>query len=66
MFQITATGDDLQLLLGAVVGGAKVVAIKDVSPKIVGSTEFAEQYKIDAKTVQNQLASINRGSNGKF
>ncbi len=66
MFQITATGDDLQLLLGAVVGGAKVVAIKDVSPKIVGSTELAEQYKIDAKTVQNQLASINRGSNGKF
>lgn len=61
MFQITATGDDLQLFLGADVGGAKVVEIKDVSPKLVGSTELAEQYNIDAKTVRNKLASINRG-----
>lgn len=66
MFQITVSGDELQLFLGALVGGAKVVAIKDVSPKLVGSTELAEQYKIDAKTVRNRLASINRGSNGKF
>lgn len=66
VFQVTLHGDELQLFLGAQVGGAKVVAIKDVSPKLIGSTELAEQYKIDAKTVRNRLASINKGSNGKF
>lgn len=66
VYQITVTGDAPQIFIGENLSGAKVVAIKDVSPKLVGSTELAEQYKIDAKTVRNRLASINRGSNGKF
>lgn len=66
VYQITVTGDAPQIFIGENLNGAKVVAIKDVSPKLIGSTELAEQYKIDAKTVRNRLASINKGSNGKF
>lgn len=61
VFQITVTGEAPQLFLGAEIGGAKVVAIKDVSPKLVGSAELAEKYNLDIKTVRTRLASINKG-----
>ena len=62
VFQITATGDELQLFIGAVLeGGAKVVAIKDVSPEFVSPQELAVKYGISEDTVRDRLASINRG-----
>ncbi|MDY6530202.1 hypothetical protein [Acinetobacter faecalis] len=62
VFQITATGDELQLFIGAVLeGGAKVVEIKDVSPVFVSPQELALKYGISEDTVRAKLASINKG-----
>ena len=61
MYQITVFGKVPELFVGAEIGGAKIVEIKDVSPKFVGSTELAKQYDLDAKTVRTRLASINKG-----
>ncbi|WP_227591174.1 cytochrome P450 [Acinetobacter shaoyimingii] len=61
MFQITVTGDELQLFLGEQIGGAKVVEIKDVSPEFVTPQELALKYGISEDTVRAKLASINQG-----
>lgn len=61
MFQITVTGDALQLFLGAEIGGAKVVEIKDVSPEFVTPQELAVKFGISEDTVRAKLASINQG-----
>jgi hypothetical protein len=65
IYQITVQGEVPQLFLGAEVGGAKVVAIKDVSPKLVGSKYLAEIYNISEETVRSRCAHINRGTRGK-
>ncbi|NHC02371.1 hypothetical protein G9F31_01045 [Acinetobacter sp. 187] len=61
MFQITVTGDALQLFLGAEIGGAKVVEIKDVSPEFVTPQELAVKYGISEDTVRAKLACIDKG-----
>jgi hypothetical protein len=62
VYQITVTGDVPQLFIGAeVADGAKVVAIKDVSPEFVSPQELAEKYGISEDTVRDRLSSINRG-----
>lgn len=65
MYTITVHGDAPQLFIGSVIGGARVVSIKDVSPKLVSATELAEQYNLDAKTIRSKLAAINKGTRGK-
>ncbi|MFW2097773.1 MULTISPECIES: hypothetical protein [Acinetobacter] len=60
-FQVTLQGDELQLLLGAQVGGAKVVEIKDVSPEFVTPQELSIKFGISEDTIRDKLASINRG-----
>ena len=62
MFQITATGEQLKMFIGAVLdGGAKVVEIKDISPEFVTPQELAIKYGISEDTVRVKLASINKG-----
>lgn len=62
VFQITATGDELQFCIGAVLeGGTEVVKIKDVSPEFVSPQELALKYGISEDTVRAKLASINKG-----
>ncbi len=66
VFQITATGDELQLFIGAVLeGGAKVVEIKDVSPKLVSASELAQQYGVSVDVVRDRCCEINKGTRGK-
>lgn len=65
MYQITVTGDALQLFLGEQIGGAKVVEIKDVSPEFVTPQELAIKYGISEDTVRAKLASINQGVSKK-
>ena len=60
-FLITVQGDAPKLLLGADVGGAKVIEIKDVSPDFVSPQELAEKYGYTEQYVRNRLASINKG-----
>ena len=65
VFQITVHGDAPQLYVGSEVGGAKIVAIKDVSPKLVTAAELATQYNISVDAVRARLADFNRGTSGK-
>lgn len=62
MFQITATGEQLKVFIGAVLdGGAKVVEIKDISPEFVTPQELAVKYGISEDTVRAKLACIDKG-----
>lgn len=65
VFQITVTGEAPQLFIGTDIGGAKIVAIKDVSPKLVSASELAEQYNMSADVVRDRCAEINKGTKGK-
>lgn len=61
VYQITVTGDAPQIFIGENINGAKVVAIKDVSPEFVTPQELAVKYGISEDTVRTKLASINKG-----
>lgn len=65
VFQITVQGEAPQLFVGSEVGGAKIVSIKDVSPKLVSSTELAQYYGISPDAVRDRCAAINKGTRGK-
>ena len=65
MFEITVQGEAPQLFVGSEVGGAKIVSIKDVSPKLVSSTELAQYYGISPDAVRDRCAAINKGTRGK-
>lgn len=64
-FQITVHGDAPQLFVGSDLGGAKIVSIKDVSPKIVSAADLAQQYGISVDAVRDRCAEINKGTRGK-
>ncbi|MGB9191269.1 MULTISPECIES: hypothetical protein [unclassified Acinetobacter] len=53
VFQITVHGEAPQLFVGSEVGGAKIVSIKDVSPKLVSASELAQQYGISVDAVRD-------------
>ena len=59
IFQITVQGEAPQLFVGSEVGGAKIVSIKDVSPKL------AQYYGISPDAVRDRCAAINKGTRGK-
>lgn len=65
VFQITVQGEAPQLFVGSEVGGAKIVSIKDVSPKLVSASELAQQYGISVDAVRDRCAEINKGTRGK-
>jgi hypothetical protein len=65
VFQITVQGEAPQLFVGSEVGGAKLVAIKDLSPKLVSAAELAQQYGISVDAVRDRCAEINKGTRGK-
>ncbi|TCB71242.1 hypothetical protein E0H88_05080 [Acinetobacter sp. ANC 4216] len=50
---------------GSEVGGAKIVSIKDVSPKLVSASELAQQYGISVDAVRDRCVEINKGTRGK-
>lgn len=64
-FQITVQGDAPQLFVGTEVGGAKIVSIKDVSPRLVSAAELATQYGVSVDVIRSRLADINCGTSGK-
>ena len=64
IFQITVQGEAPQLFVGSEVGGAKIVSIKDVSPKLVSAAELAQYYGISVDAVlskSNVLCNPIRG-----
>lgn len=65
MFQVTLQGSELQLFLGAQIGGAKVVAIQDISPKLISAADLAQQYGISVNVVRDRCCEINKGTRGK-
>ncbi|MEG0344649.1 MAG: hypothetical protein RR633_20885 [Acinetobacter sp.] len=65
VFQITVHGEAPQLFVGSEVGGAKIISIKDVSPKLVSASELAQQYGISVDVVRDRCAEINKGTRGK-
>lgn len=65
IFQITVQGEAPQLFVGSEVGGAKIVSIKDVSPKLVSAAELAQYYGISVDAVRDRCAEINKGTRGK-
>ena len=65
MFQITVQGEAPQLFVGSEVGGAKIVSIKDVSPKLVSAAELAQYYSISVDAVRDRCTGINKGTRGK-
>lgn len=69
VFQITVYGEAPQLFVGSEVGGAKIVSIKDVSPKLVSASELAQQYGISVDAVRDRWHSWKmplRSRAGKF
>ncbi|RKG31458.1 hypothetical protein [Acinetobacter tianfuensis] len=64
-FQITVHGDAPQLFVGSDLGGAKIVSIKDVSPKLVSAADLAKQFGISVDAVRDRCAEINKGTRGK-
>ncbi len=65
IFEITVQGEAPQLFVGSEAGGAKIVSIKDVSPRLVSSTELAQYYGISPDAVRGRCAAINKGTRGK-
>lgn len=52
-------------MCGSEVGGAKIVSIKDMSPKLVSASELAQQYGSSVDAVRDRCAEINKGTKGK-
>lgn len=65
IFQITVQDEAPQLFVGSEVGGAKIVSIKDVSPKLVSAAELAQYYGISVDAVRDRCTEINKGTRGK-
>ncbi len=65
IFQITVQSEAPQLFIGSEIGGAKIVSIKDVSPKLVSAAELAQHYGISVDAVRDRCAEINKGTRGK-
>lgn len=55
-----------QLFLGATIGGATVVGMKQEKVELISAAEIAQQHGISAATVRRKLAAINQGTEGKF
>lgn len=64
-FQITVHGNAPQIFVGSDLGGAKIVSIKDVSPKLVSAADLAQQFGISVDAVRDRCAEINKGTRGK-
>ncbi|MBD8008322.1 MULTISPECIES: hypothetical protein [Acinetobacter] len=65
IFQITVQSEAPQLFIGSEIGGAKIISIKDVSPKLVSAAELAQHYGISVDAVRDRCAEINKGTRGK-
>ena len=55
-----------QLFLGAVIGGATVVEMRQEKVELISAAEIAQRHGISTATVRRKLAAINQGSEGKF
>lgn len=65
VFQVTLHGEELKLFLGAQIGGAKVVAIKDVSPKFISANDLSKQLNISVDVIRERCQHLNQGTAGK-
>ncbi|WP_180122861.1 HTH domain-containing protein [Acinetobacter sp. YH12086] len=55
-----------QLYLGAIIGGATVVEMRQEKIELISAAEIAQRHGISAATVRRKLAAINQGTEGKF
>lgn len=55
-----------QLFLGAIIGGATVVEMRQEKVELISAAEIAQRHGVSAATVRRKLAAINQGTEGKF
>ncbi|AOA58245.1 hypothetical protein [Acinetobacter larvae] len=65
IYAITVQGEAPALHVGAEIGGAKVISIKDISPQLVSAAYLSKQYNLDVKTIRSRLLPINKGTPNK-
>ncbi len=64
-YQITVVGDAPEVFVGSSLGGARIISIEDISPKLISAAELAKQYGISVDAVRDRCSEINRGTSGK-
>lgn len=59
-YQITVQGNAPEMLVGSTLGGATIISIMDVSPKLVSAATLAKQYGISIDSVRDRCAEIKK------